>query len=106
MRYPVATALFLGGTLALFGLCTPQASAHDWRHHHDYGLGAHDFVPHWHTYVTPYGSYSAYGLGAHDFVPHGHFYAPFQYGGYNPAPVWPYAGGPAYYGPPSYFYRY
>ena len=48
-----------------------------------YGNGGHDFVPHWHTRQTPFGSYSYYGLGRHDFRPHAHVETPYGITGYS-----------------------
>lgn len=66
-----------------------------------YGLGRHDFRPHWHTYPTPFGSYSYYGRGLHDLVPHGHYYYSPVYGTPNYYSA-PYIVGPSY-GAPGYY---
>ncbi len=115
MRSKLMLAMGLLTAVVLFAAMTPVVSAHDWRSGYGYyGMGRHDFVPHWHSYVTPYGSYSYYGLGAHDFVPHAHYYGGYDsryglgYPYYNRVPYysqpyysnWPYSygGGSCYYG--------
>src|SRR5262245_13969746 len=90
----------------------PEASAQGWGYRGYYGLGAHDFVRHWHSYVTPYGSYSYYGLGAHDFVPHSHYYAipywsGYYSGYYSPYRLaYPYYYSYPYYSVPPYYFGY
>jgi hypothetical protein len=92
----------VGGLLACFlvlGSFASRSSAHDWGRFGGghFGTGPHDFVPHWHFYATPYGSYGYYGLGLHDFVPHYHYYSSPYYSGYGGfssgyyAPSWGYA---------------
>jgi hypothetical protein len=92
----LASALALGTAL----LAPVEAQAHDPYYrgygYSYYGMGRHDFVPHWHQTSTPYGSYSWYGLGAHDFVPHYHTRTPYTYRGYSATP-WSYTQ--SYYSP-------
>lgn len=106
--------LFLGtalvaGVLA-FGAFAPSASAHPPRGYGYYGLGLHDFVPHWHQYSTPYGSSWYYGRGWHDYVPHRHYHShtPYReghyyrhYGTYGHDSPYRY-GHPSHYGDGSY----
>jgi hypothetical protein len=85
----IAAATLLAGVLAFGGL-TSSVSAHPPGVYDEYyyGNGAHDFVPHWHFYNTPSGTYGYYGLGGHDFAPHGHYsreYVP-PHRDYYPAP--------------------
>ncbi len=102
----ILAAGLLGGVLAL-GILPSSASAHPPGVYDSYyyGNGPHDFVPHWHFYDTPFGTYGYYGLGAHDFVPHSHFsrsYVPPHTDYYFGSP-YPYRY-PSYYGTP-YGYR-
>jgi hypothetical protein len=111
MRSKLSLAAGLLAALLIVASMASAASAQDWGYSGYYGLGAHDFVPHWHNYVTPFGSYSYYGLGAHDFVPHSHYAYPYSgvsYSGYY-APyrfAYPYYYSYPYYSGPSYYYGY
>src|SRR4051812_37945272 len=103
MRAKLTLAAALVAGLFAFGAFAPTASAHPpGSYGYYYGNGAHDFVPHWHVYNTPFGAQGYYGLGAHDFMPHGHVYD-YQpsYGGYSPGYAEPYGYGASY----SYGYR-
>ena len=97
-------AVGLGIAGLLFG-GAGVAEAHGPRGYAGYGNGAHDFAPHWHQTLTPYGPTYWYGNGLHDYLPHNHSVSPW--GGvrsYNFTPFgptksyngFPYSGG--YYG--------
>lgn len=98
MRRTARTAI-LAGVLAIGGLGTTSASAHDFGGgggyrrgdggyygvptYRYYGHGGHNLAPHWHTRRTPSGSFHWYGNGRHDFRPHRHRVTPYGIESYN-----------------------
>jgi hypothetical protein len=70
-----------------------------------YGNGLHDFLPHWHRTLTPFGPTYWYGNGLHDYLPHHHSVSPwggvrsYSFTPFGPTKSYngfPYSGG--YYG--------
>ena len=65
-----------------------------------YGNGPHDFQPHWHQTITPYGPVYWYGNGPHDYLPHDHSVSPW--GGVRSYSLSPYGPTKSYNGFPPY----
>lgn len=108
-RRMITLGLALGIAVGALLLTPGGAQAHGPKHgrpgnsSYYYGMGEHDFVPHWHKTQTPFGTYRWFGLGQHDFVPHEHRVTPWSYKGYSYTP-WGatrsyYPRYPAYYAP-------
>src|SRR5262249_25257179 len=102
-------AIMLTVVLGITGLgfaTAGTAAAHEPRRFYaGYGNGAHDYLPHWHQTVTPFGSLYWYGNGLHDDLPHDHSFSPwggvrsYSYTPFGPTRSFngfPYYGG--YYG--------
>jgi hypothetical protein len=75
MRGFILTALLGAAVLGFAGAGT--AAAHPpGGSYAGYGNGPHDYVPHWHRTITPYGPVYWYGNGPHDYLPHNHSISP------------------------------
>lgn len=65
-----------------------------------YGNGLHDYLPHWHQTITPFGPAYWYGNGLHDYLPHQHTISPW--GGVRSYSITPYGPTKSYNSFPYY----
>jgi hypothetical protein len=92
--FMLATVLGIAG-LGFVGAGTAQAQFYA-----GYGNGAHDYTPHWHQTITPYGPVNWYGNGLHDYLPHDHGFSPW--GGVRSYSNTPFGPTKSYNGFPNY----
>src|SRR5262249_20233910 len=89
----------VAGVAALGFAAADRAEAHEpGKAYAGYGNGPHDFAPHWHRTLTPFGPVYWYGNGPHDYLPHQHSVSPW--GGVRSYSITPFGPTKSYNGFP------